>query len=86
MMVEIFAVFDAVADRFIDPFPAPNVGVALRGFEEACLVEGSQFSKHPEDYSLFHVGTWDGETGVLTGQEGRKIAMASTYVHSREAK
>jgi len=79
MKTELFAIFDAAAERYIDPFPAPTLQVAIRGFQEACESDGHQFKKFPEDYALYHIGEFDAELGVLTGFEARKIAMASSF-------
>ncbi len=79
MKQDIFAVFDMAIEAFLEPFAAPSIGFALRSFGEACEKEGHQMQKHPEDYCLYHVGTF--EEGVLAGFEPRKIAMASSYVN-----
>jgi len=81
MNTELFSAHDAAADIFMDPFPAPTLDFAIRGFREACETEGHQFHKFPEDYALFHIGSFDAELGVLTPLTARKIAMASSYVH-----
>ncbi len=80
-MTELFAVFDAAAKRYIDPFCGPTVEFAIRGFKEACQRADHQFSKFPEDYALYHVGSFDPELGVITGMTARKIAAATSFVH-----
>lgn len=81
-MIELFAIFDSAAVRFIEPFPASTVQVAIRGFQEACSKEGHQFEKFPEDYTLFHVGTFDPEKGEIESwSDLRKVAMATSFVH-----
>jgi len=52
-------VHDVKAEAYMPPFFAPTVGMAHRMFEDACKDENSQFSKHPEDFRLFEIGTWD---------------------------
>ncbi len=79
MIVQLFSVYDAAAERYIEPFPAPTLTVALRGFEEACTTKGHQFVKFPIDYSLWHIGEFDAVTGVLEPMQARKIAMATQY-------
>lgn len=81
-MIEYFCVFDAAADRYIDPFAAPTMEVALRGFREACENPEHHFGKYPEDYSLWHVAHFDADLGVMTGITARKIATASSFVHT----
>jgi len=80
-MIELFAIFDSAAERYIEPFPGSTLEVAIRGFREACEKEGHQFHKFPEDYSLFHVGSFDPELGVISGLTPRKIAQATQFVH-----
>lgn len=83
-MTELFAVHDAAADRFIDPFCGPTIDFAIRGFKEACMGDGHQFNKFPEDYTLFHIGTFDPQLGTLQGMTARKIATASSFVHGMQ--
>ena len=80
MITELFSVFDLAAKRFIDPFTGPTVEFALRGFKEACETEGHQFRKFPEDYVLYHIGTFDQQTGNTNVFDPRKIGMASSFV------
>lgn len=80
MNMEIFTVFDQAAKSYLEPFFTPTIEAALRVFKEACTREGHQFQKFPEDYVLFHVGSWDGKEGMVTpGTMPVKIAMALDY-------
>lgn len=81
MICELFSVFDQAARRFLDPFTAPTVDFALRGFKEACHTEGHQFQKHPTDYVLYHVATFNMEDASWEVFDARKIGMASSFVH-----
>ncbi len=78
MKMELFAVLDQAAERFLELFCAPTLEFAIRGFREACGQEGHQFRKFPEDFSLFHVGTFDCELGVIEPIVAHKIAMATS--------
>lgn len=84
MIMEIFAILDAAAERYIEPFPAPTVQVAIREFQRACERQDGPFGKFPEDYTLWVIGTFDAEFGVLEGHPGRKIAMATSFVHGAQ--
>ncbi len=81
MNTELFSVFDQAVDRFMDPFVAPTIDFAIRGFSEVCRDAGHQFNKHPEDYALYHVGSFIPDTGVLVPINAHKIAMASSFVN-----
>lgn len=79
MEVQMFSIFDSAAQRYMDPFPGPTVEFAIRGFKEACQKEGHQFAKFPEDYFLYHVGSFDAATGVLVPLEPHKVAQATSF-------
>ncbi len=79
MTTEIFTVLDMVAQLYLEPFFAPNIEYAIRTFGEAAGKEGHQFAKYPEDYALFHIGSFDASLGVITSAEPRKIAVAVQF-------
>lgn len=64
--LQIFAVYDKKALAYNNPFYYHQKGQALRGFEDAINDTQSPFSKHPEDFSLFHLGEFNDTTGVIT--------------------
>ena len=80
MMMEIFTVLDAVADRYLEPFFAENCDTALRGFREICNKEDHQFFRHAEDYFLYHIGSFNAEIGELIALEPRKLAGATQMI------
>lgn len=80
MKTQYFAVYDSAAARYTDPWPAPTVEMALRRFRHTVNQEGNDISMFPEDYSLFHVGEFDPETGRLSGFETpRSLGVAITF-------
>lgn len=84
MNAEIFTVFDMAAKRYVEPFTAPTIEVAIRSFGAACATEGHEFDKFPEDYALYHIGTFDAVEGTLKALEPRRIAMANAFVRKIE--
>jgi len=79
-MIELFSVYDMAAKRYMDPFPAPTIEFALRGFKDAVGTADHQFAKYPEDYSLFHVGTFDPELGECEKIMPHQIAKAASFI------
>jgi hypothetical protein len=78
MNEETFAVYDAAAARYLTPFFAPTVEFALREFRRAVNKPDHQFNQYPQDYTLFHIGTFNPEDGELIGFPPRAIAVAIT--------
>lgn len=67
MKQQVFAVFDCKLSAFMVPFFAPSIGVACRMFADAAQNADSALAKHPEDYTLMHLGEWDDMTGGFNG-------------------
>jgi len=81
MKEECFSVYDAAARRYLQPFFAPTIEVALRMFRTVVNTGEHQFNKFPEDYVLFHLGTFDGETGLFTPlATPHSLGVALTFV------
>lgn len=65
MNEELFTVFDSAAKRYLPPFTAQTVEVAIRRFRESLKDPQHVFARFPEDYTLFHIGSFDAEKGLL---------------------
>lgn len=65
MQLGMYSIYDKKAEAFTQPFFQATRGLAIRAFTDACNMQDNQFAKHPEDYTLFLIGTFDDETGVL---------------------
>lgn len=66
MKVQIFAIHDAKAKAYNQPYFLHTVDMGIRSFTDAVINTESQFHHHPLDYSLFHIGTYDDETSIIT--------------------
>lgn len=84
MKLRVYSVFDAKAAVFDRPFYEQSDGSAVRAFSDA--VNDSRmtvnnvpnmFFKHPEDYSLFCLGEFDSDTGVLIGEVPPKCLVTA---------
>ncbi len=65
MNFRIFCVFDSKARAYLPPFFLPEAGQAVRSFKDACNDKAHAFGQHPEDYTLFEIGTFDDREGKL---------------------
>lgn len=78
MEILIFTVFDSAAKRYLQPFFAESIEVAIRSFRQAVNEDGHQFNRFPEDYTLFHVGSFDqveGTVGSLPAPHSLGVAI-----------
>lgn len=66
MMTKVFAIYDHKAKFFGAPFVMQQVGLAVRAFNDLVNEPGTSVSKHPADFSLFEVGSYDDSTAAMT--------------------
>lgn len=62
MMLKMFSIYDQKAKAYITPFFLPTAGMAVRTFTDMVNDPACQFSKHPEDYTLFLLGSLNDTT------------------------
>lgn len=62
----IYSIRDNCAAAFIPPFFLPNDDMAIRAFSNSCNDQEHMFCRNSEDYSLYYLGDFDDETGVIT--------------------
>lgn len=80
MKLLVFSVYDAKAAAFMTPFHMPTRGQALRAFGDVVADGKHDFSKHPEDFSLYVVGEFDQSTGKLDGHLPEPLSPALAFV------
>lgn len=62
-MVLVYAVKDRKLNEFLFPIAFKNDGVAVRFFGE--FLKGDRIRGHVQDYSIWLIGEWNPETGLL---------------------
>lgn len=61
----VFSVYDSKAEMFNQPMFFKAKPEALRAFSDEANRAESAIAKHPDDYTLFLVGEFDIESGLL---------------------
>ena len=73
MKLNAYTIYDVAAGTYMRPFFCGQDGEARRGFSDIALDASHQVGQHPEDYTLYRVGSWNDNTGKLEGEELEKI-------------
>ena len=77
-MQKLYVLYDCKSETYTAPTVNPARGQALRSFSDA--VNGkdqpSVLSQHPQDFTLFEIGEYDINTGILSLYEAR-VAVAN---------
>lgn len=80
--MQVVSVRDAKAEAFGRPFFVTSIGQAIRSFDDEVNRKDNEnvLNNHPEDFILFHIGTFDDQTGEL------KSIMPKILVNGNEVK
>lgn len=64
MIINVYAMKDARLG-WLQPTFEPNDEVAFRNFEHAVQTSGTIMTSHKTDFSLYKIGTFDTESGLI---------------------
>ncbi len=79
MILLAFSVHDSKAESYTQPFFYTTTGQAIRAFQAAASEEGHNFNRFAADYTLFHVGSFNQETGLLEHVIPLNLGNALTF-------
>lgn len=65
MIQQAFSIFDTAAGVYSPPFFQITKGLAIRIFTDTANDKTNAIGLHPNDYTLFAVGTFDDNTGMF---------------------
>ncbi len=80
MRVFMYCVFDSCSGLYDRPFCAQADGAAVRSFGDIACDAEHPIGMHPEHYSLFRVGLFDDNSGVIEPELAVCIAKAHECV------
>lgn len=83
MKLKIYAVHDSKAEAYMNPFFLQNDAMAIRGFSDAANSD-SPIAKHPEDYTLFHIGEYSEAKGEIIPSTPRSLGNAVEFAKPTE--
>lgn len=78
MKLNIYAVYDVKAGNFATPFFFLNDGVAIRNFTDLTNDPQSRVNAHPGDYSLYSMGDYDDNSGLVKSKKPLQIVQAAS--------
>lgn len=83
MTLNVYAIRDAQVNSYSQPFYSPTHGSALRAFSDHVNDPQSAPNKHPDDFNLYHLGTFNDETGQLVAVDPTRIGTALEYIKEK---
>ena len=78
MIQIIVSVKDTAAQAFGRPIFVPSVAVAVRSLRDEVNRKDStdDLAKHPDDFELYEIGSFDDSTGIIEVIDPRLVARA----------
>lgn len=65
MLLKIFTIFDQKAAAYLPPFFLLREEMAIRTFADCANSADHQFGKHPADYTLITLGSFNDVTSIF---------------------
>jgi len=84
MNLNIYTIKDAKAGTYAQPFYSVNNTTAIRSFTVSVKDPQNPLSAYPEDFSLWHLGTYNDITGKLVGNDPEFVANTAQQVEEGE--
>jgi len=80
MKLNAYTIYDVASGVYMRPFFSQADGQAIRGFKDIATDAEHEVGKHPEDYTLYRVGSFNDTTGKMAGEELEKLATGLEMV------
>lgn len=84
MKLNAYTIYDAASGIYMRPFFSQADGQAIRGFKDISCDAEHEVGKHPEDYTLYRVGSFNDTTGKMEGEKLEKLATGLEMVTSSQ--
>ena len=76
MKLNVYTIFDVAAGAYTRPFYCQSDGQATRMFTDLACDADHEVGKHPEDYSLYRVASWNDNTAEFIPERKECLATA----------
>jgi len=85
MKLKVYTIYDSKIQTYMRPFFLQANGAARRAFEDLVNDKSTEISRHPEDYTLFELATFDDQTGVFENANApTSLGLAQEYIREEK--
>lgn len=82
MIKRIFAVYDNKGECYLTPIFEITTGSATRSFADAVNTPDHPFGRHPNDFALFEIATWDdSDANIIRHLQPIHVAEAIQFIN-----
>ncbi len=80
MQQNMYVVFDVKAGAYLQPWFLLRDAMAVRAFGDCCNDAEHNFGRHPEDFTLFVIGSFDDQKAVIDWHAPRSLGNGIEFV------
>lgn len=73
MKLFMYSIFDRASGVYDRPFPARSDAEASRSFGDIACDKNHPIGAHPDDFTLYNIGTYEDSKGALEGTDPVKV-------------
>lgn len=86
MILQVCSIKDSASDLFGRPFYTQALGQATRSFRDEVNRKelNNDLNKHPDDFTLYHLGSFDDNSGRFTVYEEPRLVVRGKDVINPE--
>ncbi len=86
MKSQMFVIYDSKANAYMQPWFLTTKPMAIRAFTDCIADPKHNFGAHPEDYTLFDIGTFDSQSAKIHWKTPVSLGNGLQYVRQDEPK
>ena len=80
----LYAIYDRAAEFYMRVIQAQTDGLAIRIFNDEAVRADSEIAKHPHDYTLYKLGTFDDNNGEIKAVHTKLTDALTAQAAARE--
>lgn len=84
MILLCFSLFDSKASIYTTPFMMAHRGQAVRAMMDLVQDPNTVPGKHPADFSLMLLGSFDDQSGIFTSLQPEHLGVLTTFLPSQQ--
>lgn len=79
MKLYVYSIFDSAVKAYARPFFIESDAAAVRAFQDLVNKEATTTFKHPDNFTLMHIGSYDDLLGLLESTAPRSLGNGLQY-------
>lgn len=80
MILRAFSLLDIKTGIFNVPFFMPHPQMAIRAVVDLMADQNTTIARHPADFALCEIGSYDDQTGMLMPETVQQLGVASSFL------